>query len=149
MGHRPVSETRRDIEHGFHIEEPDLFVPWGIGEAQLLALLGVRATKVAPGYITCSCTSLGGLGHQLGFHFQPKAKGVLTELEFFRTKYPDERASFEEFQQHLEATFGTPRSDGGIMGYPAYLWEFETVAVRHFMAYRYMVEEHVRIQKRV
>jgi hypothetical protein len=143
-----VTETIRDIEQGFHVEEPALFVPWGIGEPKLIALLGVHATKVAPGYVTCSCTSLGGLAHQLGFHFQPKTNGTLVELEFFRRQYPDERASFDEFQRHLEATFGTPRSDTGIMGYPAYLWEFETVAVRHFMAYRYMNEEHVRIVKR-
>lgn len=143
-----MDSIRQDIARGFQIEQPELFVPWGIDEAQLLVLLGARATKVTPGYITCSCTSLGGLVHQLGFHFQPRTKGVLVELEFFRKKYPDERASFDEFQRHLEAAFGQPHADPGIMGYPSYLWEFESVAVRHFMAYRYMSEEHVRIQKR-
>jgi len=140
-----VNKTRRDIERGFHIEQPELFVPWGVSEPQLIALLGVQAAKIAPGYITCPCISLGGLAHQLGFHFQPKTNGALVDLEFFRKKYPDEQASFEEFQEHLEMTFGIPRSDAGIMGYASYLWEFGTVAVRHFMAYRYMSEEHVRI----
>jgi hypothetical protein len=137
-----------DIERGFHLEEPQLFVPWLISEVEILRLLGSRARRITVGYVTCSCTSLGALSHQLGFHFTPRANGLLTELEFFRKKYPDEKTSFDEFQSHLESTFGVPHSTGpGIMGHPAYDWQFGPVSVKHFMAYRYMGEEHVRIRR--
>jgi hypothetical protein len=145
----PTNQTRQDIERGFHVEQPSLYVPWGIPEAQLRQMLGTQAKLVTAGYVACACTSLGGLSHQLGFHFLPRPNGLLAELEFFRRDYPDQRASFDEFQAHLEATFGSPtRSLAGMMGFPTLEWEFGSVVVKHFMAYRYMPEEHVRVLKK-
>jgi hypothetical protein len=141
-----VNHTLQDIERGFHVEEPNVFVPWGIAEADLLRMLGPQANRVTVGYVTRACRSLGGLSCQIGFHLTPRGGGVLTELEFFRQKYPDERASFGEFQSHLVTAFGPPHStEPGILEYPDCNWQFGTVSVGHFMVHRYMAEEHVRI----
>lgn len=137
----------KDIERGFQVEEPLVFVPWGITEAELRKLLDPH-TNVTAGYVTCACRALGGLSCQLGFHFEPRSNGTLHELEFFRRTYPDERASFDEFQSHLETTFGSPhRSEPGILEYPDFEWQFGAVLVKHRMGYRFMSEEHVRIRK--
>jgi hypothetical protein len=145
-----VDETRQDIERGFHVEQPPLFIPWGIREAVLRKMLGPPAKLVTPGYVTCACTSLGGLSHQLGFHFLPRPDGLLAELEFFRRSYPDQRASFDEFQRHLERTFGAPtRSLAGTMEFPSMEWEFGSVLVKHLVFDRFGPEEHVRILKRL
>jgi len=142
-----VNPTLQDVERGFHIEEPLVFVPWGITEGDLAKLID-RHTKVTPGYATCTCRTLGGLSCQLGFHFAPRSNGTLHELEFFRRQYPDERGSFDEFQSHLETTFGPAhRSEPGMLEYPNFEWQFGSVLVRHCMLYRYMAEEHVRIKK--
>jgi hypothetical protein len=133
---------------GFRIEEPSLLVPWKIRESQLTQLfLDHPLRHVTAGYYTTSCTSLCGLAHMLGFHFHPRRGGVLVELEFFRRAYPDMSASYREFQQHLESTFGSPTSTTpGNEGFPSCTWSVPGATVRHFVFDRFGPEEHVRIQ---
>src|ERR1700739_2910331 len=97
-----------DLKTGFQIEEPAVFVPWGIREERLLEILPIEPRHVTGGYYVIDCTALTGLRHALGFHFRPPAGGRLRELEFFRHAYPDMEESFLDFQAHLEATFGAP-----------------------------------------
>lgn len=71
------------LAEGFPIEDPQVVVPWGVTEADLLALLPVRPRHVTAGYLTLEVVSLCGMRHTLGFHFQPRNQGRLAELEFF------------------------------------------------------------------
>lgn len=135
-----------DLGQGFQIEEPSVFVPWRTSEEELHALLPTL-DKVTRGYFVVECVSLGGLRHMLGLHLDFPG-GRLVELEFFRQSYPDQRASFDEFQRHLEATFGSPtRSGPGDEGFPWYEWTQGGAMVRHFVFDRFGPEEHVRIIK--
>jgi hypothetical protein len=133
---------------GFRIEEPSLLVPWKIRESRLKQLFHDHSLRhVTAGYYTTSCTSLGGLAHELGFHFHPRGGGVLIELEFFRRAYPDLSASYLEFQQHLEFTFGPPTTTSpGTEGLPSHSWSVPCASIRHFVFDRFGPEEHVRIQ---
>ncbi len=76
-------------------------------------------SSVTRGYLTLEVVSLGGLRHMLGFHFDPRNNSRLVELEFFRSSYRDQQASFDEFQRHLAVTFGSARRSGpGDEGFP-------------------------------
>lgn len=138
---------RVDIEAGYGIEQPDVVVPWRISEDELFALLPSKPRYVTTGYYTLPCISLGGLGHELGFHFEPRAGGHLVELELFRRSYPDLSQSFEEFQQHLVATFGPPTSQReGDEGFPYCTWQLGRASIVHYVLYRFGPEEHVRVR---
>jgi len=137
-----------DLARGFEIESPSAFVPWGIDERELLDLLPAELRHVTDGYYTMRCTSLTGLEHMLGFHFDPRIDGRLVELEFFRRAYPDLAASFDEFQRHLELTFGPPdESLPGDEGMLSYRWLRGPAQIRHFVFDRFGPEEHVRIAR--
>lgn len=127
------------LTKGFQIDEPNVFIPWDIDENGLTILFEkYDLKKICDGYYCVSCKSLGGLNHELGFHFVPKRDdkkekefedyiksigtnirkigtaydphkvGKLWELEFFRKAYPDLRKSFDEFQCFFEKAFGQP-----------------------------------------
>lgn len=138
-----------DLSTGFQIEQPKIFVPWKISETQLQqGFGGLRLRRVTDGYFTTHCTSLGGLSHDLGFHFYPPGDGGLIELEFFRSSYPDLASSYEQFQRHIEATFGQPTiTTLGSAGFPLHTWRFLGADVVHFVRERFGPEEHIRIKR--
>lgn len=138
-----------DIESGFKIESPSVFVPWNISESKLASLFNSHhLRRVTHGYYTIACTSLGGLQSHLGFHFDPRRNGVLTELEFFRDQSMDLRESFREFQTHLEKSFGKPADRTvGAEGFPNVRWIAGSCEVVHFVFDRFGPEEHVRIRR--
>jgi len=106
-----MMHQRMDLSKGFQIEQPHVFVPWDTPESQFQGgFEGLHLRHVTHGYFTTHCTSLQGLSHELGFHFYPRNNGRLVEFEFFRNSYSDLAASYQEFQRHLEATFGQPAS---------------------------------------
>ena len=135
-----------EIREAFTIEAPSVSVPWGITEAELKALIpGLR--HVTRAYHTLPVTVLGGLRCMLGFHFR-SSSGGLSELEFFRTAYPDQRASFEEFQRHFERAFGPPSSsEPGDHGLPSCEWRLPGVSIVHYVLDRFGPEEHMRIRR--
>lgn len=136
-----------DIRHGFSLELPAVTVPWGISELELKNLFGADLRHVTKGYFTVTCTSLGGLRHELGFHFEPQTGGRLVELEFFRRAYPDQEASYREFQKHFEDQFGPPASvKPGSEGLPTCEWRFGPVSIHHFVYDRFGPEEHMRVR---
>lgn len=138
---------KMDIRKGLKLDYPDIFIPWNISEDELKKILGNKLSRVTKGYYTVSCKSLGGLEHELGFHFEPREKGVLKELEFFRKSYESLEVSFKEFQQFLENKFGLPtRTFPGLEGYPRYEWQFDDVKIFHFVFERFGPEEHLRIK---
>ena len=138
-----------DISRGFQIEQPELFIPWKVSEPDLQQIFGGHPLRhVTHGYFTTHCISLGGLSHELGFHFHPRGGGVLIELEFFRTSYADQAGSYQEFQRHLEQTFGQPTTTTpGSEGFPSHTWRLTGAEVVHFVYDRFGPEEHVRIKK--
>jgi len=138
-----------DISKRFQIEQPKIFVPWKISETELKQLFdGQLFRHVTHGYFTTTCTSLNGLSHELGFHFYPRGEGVLIEFESFRRSYPDQAASFQEFQRHLEMTFGQPTTTTpGTEGFPSHTWQLHGTQVVHFVYDRFGPEEHARIKK--
>ena len=138
-----------DISEGFQIEEPDVFVPWGVSEAELSDLLGSHLRHVTDGYYTVSCHSLGGMKHELGFHFEPRHNGKLHELEFFRRSYADQAGSYKQFQRHFEQAFGPPdRTEPGTEGFASHEWHRPGAVIRHYVFDRFGPEEHMRIRRR-
>ena len=139
-----------DLSEGFQIEDPAVFVPWGIGEDELLDLLPTKPHHLTSGYYVIDCTSLSGSKHALGFHFRSDPS-KLKELEFFRRSnptYPDLRPSFEDFQRHLELTFGPPTSESsGSEGLPHFRWKVNEATIDHYVFDRFGPEEHVRITR--
>ena len=138
-----------DISKGFQIEEPNVFVRWDTPERQFQQrFAGMQVRRVTDGYFTSHCISLGGLSHELGFHFNPRNNGKLAEFEFFRSSYPDLAASYQEFQRHLEHTFGpSTLTVPGSEGYPSHTWNRPGVEIVHFVQERFGPEEHIRIRK--
>jgi hypothetical protein len=138
-----------DINKGFQIDSPKIFVKWDIDEKELTDLFNGHDLKhVTTGYYTTSCTSLNGLTCMLGFHFDPRSNGRLNELEFFRTNYDDQRKSFEEFQTHFVSVFGQPtETASGNEGFNNYAWQLNNVQIVHYVFDRFGPEEHMRIKK--
>jgi hypothetical protein len=128
----------RDLSKGFQIEQPHVFVPWHTPETQFLdGFRGLHLRLVTHGYFTTHCTSLSGLSHELGFHFQPRGRGMPVEFEFFRNSCPDLPTSYDVFQRHLEETFGPPTlTSPGSEGYLSHTWTFSGVEILHY------VQEH-------
>jgi len=113
------------------------------------ALEGYKLRRVTDGYYTTPCRVLRDLAIMIGFHFAPRSAGRLAYFELFRTRYDDLQASFDEFQVHLEQSFGKPTiQERSASGFPAYRWEFGDVAVFHYVFDRFGPEEHVEIRKR-
>ena len=136
-----------DVSDGYRIEQPDVLVPWHIKESVLLDLLPSRPTHVTNGYYTLPCVSLGGLHHNIGFHFEPRNGGRLREFELFRGSYPNLDQSFQEFERHLERTLGPPTTtDKGNAGFPHLTWRLGKVQVVHYVLDRFGPEEHVRFR---
>jgi hypothetical protein len=67
---------RNDLAKGFQLKTPDLWLPWDITVAEFLKAFSnqgqVAPRLVAPGDYVARCQILGGLGAQVGFHFEPK-----------------------------------------------------------------------------
>lgn len=141
----------KNISKGFQIESPEVFVSWNINAEELKALLmGYGLKEVTKEYFTIDCTSLGGLKHKLGFHFQHQESGGLEILEFFRDSYPDYNQSFSEFQRCFEDYFGMPSEEYPINdeGFPSYEWKFQGgIKIYHYIMDRFGLEERLFIKK--
>ena len=138
-----------EIEKGFKIDNPNVFIPWNITEKELTELFtGNELKNVTNGYYTFPCESLNGLKCIIGFHFEPRKNGILNELEFFRAEYIDQKKSFEEFQSHFENEFGkaTSKSNGND-GFENYDWWINGIRIVHYVFDRFGPEEHMRIKK--
>jgi len=140
---------RMEITKGFQIDEPHLFIPWGITEKTLLDQFnGGGLHHVTAGYYTTTCKSLSGLNCNIGFHFDPRENGRLKELEFFRNNYDNQKVSFDDFQTHFEKEFGKPNdSRKGAEGFSDFLWQMNDIQIMHYVFNRYGPEEHMRIIK--
>lgn len=152
-----------DLSGGFQLEDPHLFVPWGITTDGLVTLVerdhSKRLKRVTDDYYTLPCTILRGLRVNLGFHFrggktllglrlQPSR---LLELEVFRDAYPDLQVSYRDFQDHLEQLFGKPttvKAGDFDAAMPTAVWQLGMVQVHHYVFDRYGPEEHVHFLRK-
>lgn len=143
------TKLRIDIDKGFQINSPNIFVPWEINEKTLNELfIGQELKRVTTGYYSASCTSLDKLNCIIGFHFEPQSNGRLNELEFFRNEYRDQQKSFDDFQRCFTQTFGEPTiRTKGYDGFYNYEWRFNNIKIVHFVYDRFGPEEHMRIKK--
>ena len=137
-----------EIEKGFKIDLPNIFVSWNINEKELTELFAENELKnVTTGYYTFPCESLNGLKCIIGFHFEPRKNGVLSELEFFRTDYSNQKKSFDDFQSHFEKIFGNPTEKSkGNEGFDNYEWSINGIRISHYVFDRFGPEEHMRIK---
>jgi len=141
-----------DITVGFQIEEPNVFVRWGIPDSELKGLLKKSLKKIGDGYFTIKCRSMGGLEHYLGFHFYPRNDGILTELEIFFAPNSDLEQTYIESRKHLNSTFGNASVNK--MGSGIYEkfehdwqeWHMGNVIISHFCQYRFGSEQILRIK---
>ena len=136
-----------DLSRGFQIADPAIFIPWltdASGQERLLS--GTKFKKVTAGYYTLDCEPLPGLRCLLGLHSHQT--GRLTEREFFRSSYEDQRASFDEFQRCFEAVFGAPTTKkDGSEGFSSFEWKLPGARIVHYVFDRFGPEEHMRIQR--
>lgn len=142
-------KLKMDIDKGFQIDQPNIFVPWDIDENTLTDLFkGQKLKHVTTGYYTINCTSLDSLNCMIGFHFDPRSNGRLNELEFFRMNYDNQQKSFDEFQNAFTNSFGQPSSTTkGNEGFNNYEWRLNNVQIVHYVFDRFGPEEHMRIKK--
>ena len=139
-----------DIAKGFQIEDPDVFVPWSVSQSQLRELLAGHGLRhITEGYFTITCKSMGGMAHELGFHFEPRSGDYLYELEFFQRSYSDQNTVCQEFQNHFEAVFGIPDFiKPGYEGFDSCTWNLKDVEIVHYVFDRFGPEEHMRIRRK-
>jgi hypothetical protein len=82
----------------------------------------------------------------LGLHCRDQ--GHLSELEFFRTAYPDQRASYDDFQRHFEQAFGPPSStEPADCGFLTHTWQLQGAIIVHYVFDRFGLEEYMRIRR--
>lgn len=70
-----------DINKGFKLDDPDIFINWDISEIELQSFFPAGKLKnITAGYHVVSCSCLSGLNCMIGFHFTPRENGKLKEL---------------------------------------------------------------------
>jgi len=141
--------NKLNIEEGFQINTPDIFVPWTISKRELKKLLGGHGLRhITMGYFSISCVSLGEMNHELGFHFDPPTSNRLSELEFFQRAYPNQKKSYDTFQSHFEKEFGNPtKVHPGTEGFDTCIWRIGSIEIVHSVYDRFGPEEHMRIRR--
>lgn len=150
-----------DIAEGFQIEQPSIFVPWGITRLQLESLFHGRDLErgIDGGYLLRHCRGLSGLILSLGFRFN-RAAGTLCEIEavlgktHFKVRHSRNKmrcipldVQYDEMQAHLEATFGTPAISSPGEGFLNHAWLFPGARIEHYVVEHFGPNEHVLIRK--
>ena len=146
---------RRDLAKGFQLETPNFWLPWDITMAEFLKAFTnqrqVAPRLVAPGYYVARCQIFGGLGAQVGFHFEPKNDaGLLKELELFDNGETDIEKSYHVFHERLVQLLGEPHEEkrgacGASMADRE--WHVGPVSIVHYVMDRLGPEEHLRVRK--
>ena len=135
------------LNDGFIIEKPSLTIPWGLSKSQLTRLLESHGLQtITPDYYVLSCTSLSGLAHHLGFHFDRDCGTSKYWLELFRPNRAVIKESYAESQRHLEETFGPPTMiQAGEEGFPYHQWQAGLYRVTHKVYERFGLSESITI----
>ena len=144
-----INKVKMNIQSGFQIDTPNIFVPWDINEEDLKSLFeSQKLNYVTSGYYTISCNSLNGLHCKIGFHFKPGINGLLKEFEFFMDSEVNMKKTFKDFQSHFEGEFGKPdKATNRYPEFPGFEWIIGEVQIIHEVHDRFGPEEHMRIKK--
>jgi hypothetical protein len=130
-----------EIERGFQLENPKIFIEWEATLDRLPVKEGLL--KVTDEYYVMNGTALGGLALRVGLLLQHKR---LVRIELLRQSEMDLANSYRDFQRRLEATFGPPdvthSADGG---YKCLEWNCGKAIVTHSVIERFSLEELVFI----
>lgn len=139
----------QSLDDGFPLEDPPVLIPWGLYKDDLRRLLepfGLLESS-SRDHLALSCTALNGLPVNILFCFHPNYREQKYELSFGRVNQLDLRESFEDFQRHLEETFGTPMTiTPGEFGYPHYEWMKGIYTVSHGVYEYHSLIEYVVIR---
>jgi len=157
MLHAGVGQFQRqassvmNITRGFQIEQPNVFIPWGISEQRLRALLASsNLRQITKGHYSISCLSLGDLAHELDFHFKPRLNGELSELEIYLRNARNPSSSFKRLQKHVESFFGAPDETKHVRRvFPeySYTWKIKGITIEHHVINRISEIDCIRIKK--
>lgn len=137
-----------DIAKGFQIEQPLVFIPWGVPAEEIESLFSgaVLERCTGDGFLLDSCKGLGGLDLRLKFRFD-RASGALCEIVLgsrktgFKVRHSRNKMRhiptevlYDQLQAHLEATFGAPTASSpgdGSVEFPDHTWLFQGVRIEH------------------
>jgi hypothetical protein len=140
-----------EIARGFQLEQPQVFVRWGITQDELESLFEgsclIRSERGFYSYLT-NCISLGGLSHSIGFRFGRTSR-KLYEIGLNGAGVSIEE-SYPLLQQHLEATFGPPSSTspGSEMAEcPHHTWLLPGAQIEHYVSEHFGPAETLFIRK--
>lgn len=142
---------KKQITKGLKIDNPDIFIPWGINGGKLERLFtGYPLKFIIKGYYTCPVTLFESLSCILGLHLD---YGVLNYLEFFREQTDllsrSISDSYNDFQRNFENIFGKPHdSHMGYEGYETHIWVFNNVTISHSVYERFVISEYMSIRKK-
>jgi len=124
----------QSLDEGFPLEDPPVLIPWGLSKDDLRRLLepyGLRESSSLES-LTISGTALNGLPVKILFRFHPYYREQKYELSFGRVNQLELRESFDDFQRHLEETFGTPTATTpDEFENPRYQWKLGIYTVSH------------------
>lgn len=132
--------------HRIVLERPSVELPWGIGEAACVALLGNAAKRLTAGHIRVHCTLFGGFETNVDLYFKPALSGVLKQVEIKRIPSRHRKRQFDELQKRLEVAFGAgKRLPVGMDDIAQCRWQMGSVSVEHNYYYRGGLYEQVLI----
>jgi hypothetical protein len=121
-----------NLQHRFVLDSPAAELPWGIGEAGFLALIGAKVKRVTAGHYRVRGKAFGGIEHEVNFYFKPSISGGLRQVELKRTPSRHRRKNFEEWQARLESALGPGnRRSPGIDDVLPSEWSIGPVRVEH------------------
>ncbi|TGJ98674.1 hypothetical protein EHO59_18130, partial [Leptospira semungkisensis] len=118
------------FEIGLKIDIPNRSIPWATKEDEISKIFNNdKLHKVTRGYYVLDVIIFGGLSCKLGIHFNRHDK-TIKEFEFFRSSYPNQKKSWEEFEIYILKTFGEPTKVGmNSQNYPEHQWEFKNYVI--------------------
>jgi hypothetical protein len=135
-----------NLQHRFVLESPAAELPWGIGEAGFLALVGAKVKRVTSGHYRVRGKAFGGIEHEVSFYFKPSVSGALRQVELKRTPSRHRRRNFEEWQALLESALGSgTRRPPGIDDVSPSVWSFGSVRVEHNYYYNTGLFEQILV----
>ena len=157
--------NRTNILNGIHIDEPMIFVPWGIDESGFTHMFSNHNISIVVGknYFVKDVTIFGEQHCNIGVTFDKtmyslgisrdncendnslKDKSIKTLGDFQAYL----KKSFEDFQVALEISFGTPDKRAKIMGdFESCEWDIgERIKIHHYIADRFGLAEYLFIEK--
>lgn len=140
LGWNAGSMKLHSLDEGFPLEDPPVLIPWGLSQNDLRELFDeYDLRQIALDTYEIECTAFNGLRLKLYIHFDERRyRDKKYTLSFLRVDHGNVHEDFEEFQRHLEETFGTPTTTApGEDGFPYHRWELGVYDASHVVIDRH------------